>query len=324
MMKKAILAATLYLFGEPAPAWTAFPSIAIDGSSTVFPITEAVAEEFQKAAPDIHVTIGISGTGGGFKKFCAGEIDIVNASRPIKKTEVEACALHKVSAIELPVAYDGIAVVVHPKNNWVDALTLDELKKIWEPAAQGRITTWNQIRSGWPKREIHLFGPGVDSGTFDYFTETVIGKSAASRGDFTASEDDNVLVQGVATDPGSLGFFGMGYYEANADRLKGVPIRQAKDGPAVLPTYDRVSDQTYVPLSRPLFVYVRKEAAGRPEVAQLIRFYLKQAAVLVKEVGNVPLSDALYARVLDRFEKRVVGSLFTGQSSSTSLGKLMK
>ena len=323
-MNRVVLIAVACLMGLSESGWASSKIITIDGSSTVFPITEAVAESFQQVANGTRVTIGISGTGGGFKKLCAGEIDIVNASRTMKAAEVAACALKKVAAIELPVAYDGIAVVVNSKNTWVDALTVAELKKIWEPSAQGKITTWNQIRSGWPKREIHLFGPGVDSGTFDYFTETVVGKGGASRGDFTASEDDNVLVQGVAMDLGSLGFFGMGYYEANADRLKAVPIRGAEGRPPVLPTYERVSDRTYAPLSRPLFVYVRKEAAGRPEIAQFVRFYLKHAAALVKEVGNVPLSDSLYVRALDRFERRVVGSLFSGQSSSADLEKLMK
>ncbi|OGW54307.1 MAG: protein sphX, partial [Nitrospirae bacterium RIFCSPLOWO2_02_42_7] len=218
--------------------------IKIDGSSTVYPITEAVAEEFQKIEKGkTRVTVGISGTGGGFKKFCNGETDISNASRPIKPTEVELCKKNSIEYIELPVAYDGIALMINPKNNWVSHMTVKELKKIWEPAAQGKIKKWNQIRTAWPDKEIHLFGAGVDSGTYDYFTEAIVGKEHSSRGDFTSSEDDNVLVQGISTDVLSLGFFGMAYYENNKDKLKLVGIDDENDangkGP-ILPTYDNI------------------------------------------------------------------------------------
>ena len=202
--------------------------IKVDGSSTVFPITEAVAEEFQKRNPKVKVTVGISGTGGGFKKFCNGETDISDASRPIKESEVGLCNKNGVGYIELPVAYDGLAVMVNPKNTWVTSMTVKELKRLWEPEAQGRIIRWSQIRPGWPDKEIRLFGPGVDSGTYDYFTEAIVGKEHSSRGDFTASEDDNVLVQGIATDPLSLGFFGFAYYEHNKDKLKLVAIDYGK------------------------------------------------------------------------------------------------
>src|SRR3989344_376502 len=239
-----------------APESYAATVVKIDGSSTVYPITEAVAEEFQKAEKGkIKVTVGISGTGGGFKKFCNGEIDISDASRPIKPSEVELCKKNSIEYIELPVAYDGLAVMVNPKNNWVDYLTAKELKKIWEPAAQGKITKWNQIRANWPDKEIHLFGPGVDSGTFDYFTEAINGKGGASRGDYTASEDDNVLVEGVSNDQGALGYFGLAYYEQNREKLKVVPIDDGNstngNGP-ITPSMATVMDSTYQPLARPI------------------------------------------------------------------------
>jgi phosphate transport system substrate-binding protein len=296
--------------------------IRVDGSSTVFPITEAVAEEFQAVDRKIRVTVGISGTGGGFKKFCAGEIDIVDASRPIKETEAAQCAARKIAYIELPVAYDGLAVLVHPKNDWVNHLTVQELQKIWEPAAQTKITHWNQIRPHWPNRELHLFGPGVDSGTFDYFTEVIVGKSGASRGDFTASEDDNVLVQGIATDPLALGFFGLAYYTANADRLKVVPVDDGKseNGKGPIPaTYDNVVKGIYQPLSRPIFIYVSQKAATRPDVARFVDFYLKHAPELVRETGYVALPDAVYTQVRQRFTKRTVGSAFAGVKAGTQM-----
>ena len=277
MMKKSVFVAVV-LIGLAAAAWAKTALIKIDGSSTVFPITEAVAEEFQKKNSGVRVTVGISGTGGGFKKFCAGEIDISDASRPIKLSEVEICVDNNIKYVELPVAYDGIAVVVNPKNDWVDHLTVKELKKIWEPAAQGKIKKWNQIRPNWPDKEIHLFGAGADSGTYDYFTEAIVGKEHSSRGDFTASEDDNVLVQGISSDQYALGFFGVAYYQENKDRLKLVPIDDENDangkGP-VLPEYDNVVKGTYQPLARPIFIYVSIKSANRPEVQRFVDFYLK-------------------------------------------------
>jgi phosphate transport system substrate-binding protein len=311
-MKKTLFT-LLLLFGSINTAWAKPAVIKIDGSSTVFPITEAVAEEFQKINRDAKVTVGISGTGGGFKKFCGAEIDISDASRPIKASEVDQCAKNKVQYIELPIAYDGIAVLVNPKNNWVDHLTVKELKKIWEPEAQGKIKKWNQIRPTWPDKEIHLFGPGVDSGTFDYFTEAIVGKTGASRGDYTASEDDNVLVQGIATDPLALGFFGVSYYDTNKDRLKLVPIDDENDangkGP-ILPDYDNVVKGTYQPLARPIFIYVSKTSAEKPEIRQFVDFYLKNGAALSKEVGYIALPENAYPLAQKRFEKRVVGSVF--------------
>jgi len=294
-------------------AWAA-TLIKVDGSSTVYPITEAVAEEFQKKNPGVRVTVGIYGTGGGFKKFCAGETHISDASRPIKLSEVQACVDNEIGYIELPVAFDGMAVMVNPKNDWAKSMTVAELKKLWEPAAQRKITRWSQIRAGWPDKEIHLFGPGVDSGTFDYFTEAIVGKAQSSRGDYTASEDDNVLVQGVASDEYALGYFGLAYYEENQGKLKLVAIDDENpkngDGP-VLPSLETVIDGTYQPLARPLFIYVAKKASDRPEIQTFVRSYLTEAKGLVKEVGYIPLQDKVYELGLKRFDKRVAGSLFS-------------
>ncbi|MBI1923187.1 PstS family phosphate ABC transporter substrate-binding protein [Candidatus Poribacteria bacterium] len=296
--------------------------IKIDGSSTVYPITEVVAEEFQKSNPNVKVTVGISGTGGGFKKFGRGETDISDASRPIKPSEVELCKQNGVEYIELPVAFDGLAIMVNPKNMWVDHLTVAELKKLWEPEAQGKITHWNQIRPEWPKEKIALVGAGVDSGTYDYFTEAIVGKEGASRGDFVASEDDNVLVQAIANNRFAIGFFGLAYYEENKELLKLVPIDDEKkengDGP-IFPTLETVKNGTYQPLSRPIFIYVSQKAAQRPEIEKFIAFYLKHAKTLVQEVSYIPLPDEVYQLVLGRFQKRVTGSVFGGKGSTTGV-----
>lgn len=296
--------------------------IKVDGSSTVYPITEAVAEEFGNANKAVKVTVGISGTGGGFKKFCAGETEISNASRPIKATEQEACQKSKIEYIELPVAYDALTVVVNPKNTWANSMTVQELKTLWAPEAQGKITKWSQVRAGWPEHPIKLFGPGVDSGTFDYFTEAVVGKEDSSRGDYTSSEDDNVLVQGVANDMYALGFFGQSYYMENQNKLKAVQIDDQNDsngkGPQS-PTTQNVIGGTYVPLSRPLFVYVRGDALSRPVVKEFVTFYLKQAKGLVSEVGYVPLPDSVYRLATSRFEGKVFGSAMAGKSTLAGL-----
>ena len=275
-------------------------TIKIDGSSTVYPITEAVAEEFRFVQPEVKITIGISGSGGGFKKFGRNETDISDASRAIKPKEIELCKENNIEYLELTVAYDGLAVLINPKNDWVDNFKTEELKKLWEPDAQGKIIKWNQIRPEWPDEEIHLFGPGVASGTYDYFTEAVVGESGSSRGDFTASEDDNVLVQGIASDKYGLGFFGLAYYEENMDKLKLVAIDNGEI--PVLPSLETVSNGIYTPLSRPLFIYVNSEAAKKPEVQEFIRFYLKNAPELSKEVGYVPLEKDTYAQQLKKFE----------------------
>ena len=306
---------------QAAPEAPAVPApeqavIAIDGSSTVFPITEAVAEEFQKAN-QAKVTIGVSGTGGGFKKFCAGEIAIAGASRPIKPTEEQACAAAKIEFIELPVAYDGLAVIANPKNTWAKSLTIAELKKLWEPGAQGKITKWNQIRSSFPDKEIHLFGPGVDSGTYDYFTKAIVGEEHKSRGDYTSSEDDNVLVQGVSRDIGGLGFFGLAYYEENKDKLALVAVDDgvADNGKGPIhPTADTVRDGTYQPLSRPVFIYVSRAAAARPEVKAFVDFYLQKGEQLVKDARYVPLPAKAYELAHKRFSNNTSGSMFSGGS----------
>ena len=276
-----------------------FGKIRINGSSTVFPITEAVAEEFQKLHRKVRVTVGISGTGGGFKKFATGQTDINDASRPIKGKEKDKAEKNGIDYIELPVAYDGLSVVVNPKNEFLDYLTVTELRKIWQPGST--VKNWNDVRPDWPNKPIKLYGPGADSGTFDYFTKKINGKSQASRSDYTASEDDNVLVMGVAGDTYSLGYFGYAYYKENQDKLKVVAI-DGGDGP-IKPSETTINDGTYKPLSRPIFIYVSNKAAKRPVIKEFVSFYLKNATVLSKEVGYVPLPDTKYQQLLDQFEK---------------------
>ena len=265
-------------------------TVRVDGSSTVLPISEAVAEEFRTVAPNVRVTVASSGTGGGFKKFMAGETDINDASRKVKAEEVELGKTANIEYIELAVAYDGLSVVVNKSLDFVDHLSVEELKKIWSP--ESKINNWKEVRAGFPDRPLHLFGPGTDSGTFDYFTEVVNGKSGASRADYTASEDDNILVQGVAGDEGGLGFFGFAYYEASADKLKLVPIDGGK-GP-VAPNTASISDGSYSPLSRPLFIYVSKAAAKRPEVRAFVDFYIKTAPSIAKDVGYIAMPAEKY------------------------------
>jgi len=317
------LASALVVAGFSAPGVAADSSIIVaDGSSTVYPITEAVAEEFQKANPGVKATIGISGTGGGFKKFCGGETDISDASRPIKPTEVELCAQNKIEYIELPIAYDGLAVMVNPKNNWVDCVTVPELKKMWEPEAQGKVTKWSQAREGWPEKDLHLFGPGVDSGTYDYFTEAINGKEHASRGDFQSSEDDNVLVQGISADPQALGFFGFAYYEENKSKLKLLGVDDGKDENGkgcIKPSREAVEKGQYQPLARPLFIYVKKQSAERPQVQKFVAFYLEKGPALVGEVGYIALPADAYKLTKKRFDGRVLGSLFGGKGSQVGV-----
>ncbi len=277
-------------------------TILADGSSTVGPITQAVAEEFTKIHPKVRIPVGISGSGGGFNKFCIGETDLSNASRAIKEVEMATCAENTVDYVELIVAFDGLAVVANPANDWVQCLTVAELEKIWGPESEGAVTNWSQVRDGFPDRELILYGPGVDSGTYDYFTDAINGQEGASRGDFTPSEDDNVLVQGIAGDTSATGFFGLAYYSANADRLK---LLSVDDGTGcVLPTEGTVNDGSYAPLSRPLFFYVSTPAAARPEVSAFIEFYLETAKDIAADVGYVALPDEMYARQLDIFNSR--------------------
>ena len=293
MRKIAILISTsLVLFscgGKKQEQNQLTGTINIDGSSTVYPITEAVAEEFKKVYPDVKVAVALSGTGGGFKKFVRGETDINDASRPISNYEDSVAKANGIEYIELVVAYDGLVVVVNPKNTWCNDIKVEELKKIWEPEAQGKITHWNQIRPEWPNQPLHLYGAGVESGTYDYFTEAIVGKAHSSRGDYTASEDDNVLVQGVLSDVNALGFFGFAYYEENKDKLKLVAVDNG-NGP-VLPSVETVKNKTYSPLSRPLFIYINNKAAERKEVQEFVSFYLDKITGLVPEVGYIPLSN---------------------------------
>lgn len=281
-------------------------AISIDGSSTVYPVTEAMAEEFRSVDPDVNVTIGVSGTGGGFKKFGRGEVDIANASRPIKDEEKAIAQQNNINYVGLEVAYDGLAVVVHPENDWVTCFTVEELKKIWEPAAQGTIKRWNQINPEWPNEEILLFGPGVASGTFDYFTEAIVGKSGSSRGDFTASEDDNVLVQGVSGSKYGLAFFGLAYFEENQDKLKLVGVDGGQG--CVMPSLETVKNSTYAPLSRPLYIYINSSSLKNPKVIEFVNFYLDQAPTLLEDVGYFPLSAEEYKGEKAKFQEFVTAN----------------
>lgn len=274
--------------------------VKIDGSSTVFPITEAIAEEFDGEHPKVRVTIGVSGTGGGFKKFTRNETDINDASRAIKEKEAALCTENNIEFLQLSVAFDGLAVIANPENDWLESITLEELKMIWEPAAQGTIMKWNQIRAEWPNEDIHLFGPGVASGTFDYFTEAIVGESGASRGDYTASEDDNILVQGIAQDKYALGFFGLAYYEENKSKLALVAVDNGTA--SVIPTLETVKDGSYAPLSRPLFIYINSEAAKRNEVVAFVNYYIENAGELATDVGYIPLPQAMYDEQKAAFE----------------------
>ncbi len=309
-MKRTVLASAFLALA--ATSVQAESLVKVDGSSTVYPVTEAVAEDFQKSVKgEIKVTVGISGTGGGFKKFCRGEIDISDASRPILKKEMEACAAAGIKYFELPVAFDALTVVINPKNAFIKQITVEELKKMWEPAAQGKVTRWSQVNPAWPDQPMKLFGPGADSGTFDYFTEATVGKSKSSRGDFTASEDDNVLVQGVTQDVNALGYFGYAYYAENTAKLKAVPIVNPK-GKAVLPSMENVLSGAYEPLSRPIFIYVSEKALQRAEVKKFVEYYMKHGAKLSREVKYVPLPDKAYATNLDHLKKGKLGTAFGG------------
>ena len=318
----AVFAGALGANAVPAHAQT----VKIDGSSTVFPITEAIAEDFQKAKKGkIRVTVGISGTGGGFKKFCRGDTDISDASRPILKKEMDECKKNGIQYIELPVAYDALTVVIHPENKWAPTLTVADLKKMWEPAAQGKVTSWKQVSAGFPDVPLKLFGAGADSGTFDYFTEAINGKAKSSRGDFTASEDDNVLVQGVSRDVNALGFFGLAYYIENQGKLKAVAIAEKSGAKGVLPSLETVMNGSYQPLARPIFIYVNAKSLERPEVREFLEFYMKNADALVREVKYVPLPADAYAYNSDHIQKKVLGTKFGGENKvGLTIQQLMK
>ena len=305
------------------PAGPISGTILVDGSSTVGPISQAVAEEFQKQFSEVRVPVGISGTGGGFKKFCVEETDVSNASRFIKSSEQELCDENGVAYIELPVAIDGIAVVVNQQNSWIgDSITAEELNKIWAPESEGEIMSWSQVRDGLPDEPLLLYGPGTDSGTYDYFTKVINGEEGASRGDFTPSEDDNVLVQGVSGDAGAVGFFGLAYYEQNLDILKALQI-DGGDGP-VFPTTENILTGKYSPLSRVIFIYVSTPAAERPEVQTFVDFYLKNAANLVGEIGFVPLPAEMYDIALQRFNTRKTGTITAMEGVNASPNSVLE
>lgn len=295
-----LVSAVILLTGcaNPVPGSTLSGIIEIDGSSTVYPITEAVAEEFHKLHPNVRVNVGISGTGGGFKRFVAGETQISDSSRQISTSEKEQAAKNGIEWLDLPIAYDGLSLMVNPRNTWVTSMTVAELKKIWEP--ESNIKRWNQIRPEWPDQPINLYGPGTDSGTFDYFTEVIVEKAKSSRADYTASENDNVLVQGIAGDINALGYFGYAYYVENKDKLKLVAI-DGGNGP-VLPSEQTINDGTYAPLSRPVFIYLNNAALTRPEVKEFVRFYMTEGPKLVSEVGYIQLPPKFYNENLAKIQ----------------------
>lgn len=326
LVQLAMAAGLLVAFGlESHPAQAEQSAmIKVDGSSTVYPITEAVAEEFQNAnRGNIRVTVGIAGTGGGFKKFCRGEIDIADASRPILKEEMALCQKNRITYYELPIAFDALTVAVSPMNSWVTSITIEELKKIWEPAAQGKITKWNQVHPDWPDAPLVLFGAGSDSGTFDYFTDAIVGKAKSSRGDYTASEDDNVLVQGIERNKNALGYIPFAYYAAQMKKLK--PVAIAGRSEPVLPSAETVLKGSYQPLSRPLFIYVSEGSAKRTEVKQFVEYYLTEGPKLIAEVRYIRLLDQAYEMAHERFKKGVVGTGFGGAPEvGLSVEEIMK
>lgn len=294
--------------------------VEIDGSSTVYPLTEAVAEEYQSSTKGkVKVTVGISGTGGGFKKFCRGERDVQNASRPIQTAELEACKKAGIKFFELPVAYDAAVVIVNSKNDWVSDISVADLKKIWSPEAQGKVMKWSDVNPSWPKEKLKLFGAGADSGTFDYFTEAVVGKAKSSRGDYTASEDDNTLITGVASDKFALGYVPYSYYAENKNKLKALTVNK------ILPSQSSVENGQYAPLSRPVFIYVSEKSFQKPEVKNFVEFYLKNAGALANEVKLVALPAKIYEMGQSHLNNKKMGTVFAGHSEvGLSIENLMK
>lgn len=317
-----VLVAAVGMLAGGASAQAQAPNVKgqvkVDGSSTVGPISMAVAEEFKKVMPGVEVSVGISGTGGGFKKSTAGEIDISDASRPITKEELDKAGSNGIEFIELPIAFDGLTLVVNPKNTWASSLTVDELKKIYLDGSA--VKTWKDIRPEWPDKPIKLYSPGTDSGTFDYFKEVVAGKKGAIRGDMSVSEDDNVLVRGVEGDEGALGFFGIAYYEANQAKLKAVAIDAGKG--AVAPSHETVEKGTYAPFGRPLFIYVNAKSAARPAVREFVKFYLSNANKLVEQVGYVKLPETILARAKANFDSKRTGTQFLDDKGQGKHGPL--
>jgi len=318
MKQSLAIAGAVLAVGASAQAQNLRGTIKVDGSSTVYPITEAVAEEFSKEHPRVRVTVGISGTGGGFKRFAVGETDISDASRPIKDKELKACKDNGVEFVELPVAYDGLSIVVNKSNTWVDHLTVDELKKIFLDGSPAQ--TWQDVRSEWPAEPIKIFSPGTDSGTFDYFKEVVAEDGKSIRSDMSVSEDDNVLVRGVVGEAGGIGFFGCAYYFENADKLKVVPI-DGGEGP-VTPTAETIESGEYAPFSRPLFIYVNAQSAYRPEVREFVDFYFDRGPELAEEVGYVKLPSEIYKRAKRNFQTRRTGTQFLNDEGEKVSGPL--
>jgi phosphate transport system substrate-binding protein len=290
-------------------------AIRIDGSSTVYKISQAAAEEFCLAAKSVVISVAYKGTGGGFKSFVRGELDICDASRPIQESEVAKCKEHGVEFIELPIAFDALTIAVNRKADWVDSMTVDELKKLWEPAATNKVMKWNDIRPNWPDKEIKLFGAGTDSGTFEYFTEAVVGQKNNSRSDYTAAENDNVIIKGIEGDRYALGYVPYAYYAPRSQSLKALSIDWEKnDLGAIAPSPQTVEEGTYAPLSRPLFLYVNKQSAERPEVAAFIEFYLRNGSAIAKIAKYIPLPESAYQQVIERFDERRAGTAFGGHS----------
>ncbi|MCS6840411.1 MAG: PstS family phosphate ABC transporter substrate-binding protein [Roseiflexus sp.] len=294
---------------EPTTLPNLSGDIVIDGSSTVYPITELAMQQFAKVAPNVNVQLGVSGTGGGFKKFCAGITDVSNASRPIKPDESDICRANGIEFVELPIAFDGISVIVNRENTWIQCITVDELKRMWAPESEGVITTWRQIRSEWPDQPFKLYAPGVDSGTHDYFTAAIVGKEDASRSDYIGSEDDYILMQRVIEEVNGIAYVGYAYYQEYADKVSVVAVDAGRG--CVSPSVETITDGTYTPLSRPLFIYVRADRLDRPETQAFIRFYLDHAARLVQDARYIPLPQRAYALVQQRVDNRKTGSIFS-------------
>lgn len=305
-------------------------TILADGSSTVLPLTEAVAEEFQIAQKGaVRVTVGVSGTGGGFKRFCRGETDVQNASRPIQTVELENCKKAGVKFIEIPVAYDATAIVVSTKNKFISEISVEDLKKMWEPAAQGKMMKWSDVNTKWPGEKLKLYGAGADSGTFDYFTEAIVGKAKSSRGDYTASEDDNTLVTGIAGDPYAIGYVPFSYYTTNQGKLKALAVIGGEKAPVkgkgVSPSKETVENGTYFPLSRPLFIYVSEASLKKEKVKEFVNFYLTKSTELIPQVKLIALPKKAYEIGQEHVKKNKLGTVFGGHSEvGLKIEELMK
>jgi len=305
------VSALVLLAGAAQDAKPVKGAVRIDGSSTVYPIAEAIAEEFSEAAPGVNVTVGMSGTGGGFKRFGAGETDASNASRPIKPAEADACKSKGIEFVELPIAYDGLTIVVHKDNTWAKQITVEQIKKAF--GADGSAKTWKDLDPSWPDEPLKVYSPGTDSGTFDYFKEVTVGKDGTIRGDMSVSEDDNVLVRGIEGNRNAIGFFGYAYFQENKEKLRAVAVVNPKTKAAVLPSHETVVDGSYAPFSRPLFIYVNRKSADRTEVQAFIDFYLKEAGELAKEVGYVNMPDEILGRAKARWTARKTGTVFVAE-----------